>query len=319
MAPYVITVVYGGEWRFSATGLSFVGEKTSKVFILNNPITFERLEEKVRSRFNIDAAVGLEFNHLHPLKLLRSPLKVDCDADFEEFLALTTLANVKFAVELCVSKKFLPQSTVDADARESWRSFTSEQLQLVEYNMNLVQNIVEKDSTSVMSDLKMKSVKVENMEEDDWSQGSESETESDAEVWRNLYSSMQGRDTLKEEWDDSASSQLVLPNNSSEILYVGKTFVSRQAAKDALTILSVTQTFGFRVTKSEPRYFRVHCMDAKCNWKMHLKTVSQTSYVVTLYNEKHTCTWDARTKYCKKAPSSVVARLIEPRCALCTK
>ena len=69
MATHVITVIYGGKWLFDESGPTFVGQTTSKVFILDDSITLQGLSEKVHNRFNVDSAFELEFNHLHPFKV----------------------------------------------------------------------------------------------------------------------------------------------------------------------------------------------------------------------------------------------------------
>ena len=105
MATHIITVVCGGKWLVNDSCPTFVGDTTSKVFMIDETITLHGLTGKVHNRFNIDSALELKFNHLHPFKFLRAPLNVECDADLKEFLRLCELQDVKFAVELCFSIK----------------------------------------------------------------------------------------------------------------------------------------------------------------------------------------------------------------------
>ena len=73
--------------------------------------------------------------YLHPFKVLRGPLTVECDADLKEFLELSKLDDVKFAVELCVSIK------TDND-KEDQQTFPADSLELVKivnkYNQNKI-------------------------------------------------------------------------------------------------------------------------------------------------------------------------------------
>ena len=308
MATHVITVIYGGKWLFDESGPTFAGHTTSKVFILDDSITLQGLSEKVHNRFNVDSAFELEFNHLHPFKVLRGPLTVECDADLKEFLELSKLDDVKFAVELCVSIK------TDND-KEDQQTFPADSLELVTCNPNITNIVTEENSMTLIGDNRMKGVLLEDIGDDMYSGNSDTPSDEDsaAEIWSTLYSSAHRRETTLEDWDADSPTMPIMNQNSEKLIYIGKTFESRNAVKNALRILSITEIFGFRVAKSEPRYYRVHCVDPNCKWKVHVKTFGQTWHEVTVYDDMHTCTWDIRSKHCKKPSSSVVASIIKSR------
>ena len=291
MEPHVITVVFGGSWVFADTSLEFVGNTTSKVFLLYDSTTLQDLKRKVCTRFNVDSVLELQFSHLHPCKKLKAPLIVDCDTDLKEFLDISALDGVDYAVELCVSIQAQPLAIVDTADRESVKS-----VGLIEYDRGQNHMIV---------DTQMQTVRSDDMYDDN-------DIDCDADTWRRLHSSMRSRDKTIEDCKDDSSSMSSFNNTSSSTMYIGRTFESKKEMKDALRILSVTEIFGYRVTRSQPKYFRAHCVDTSCRWKLHVNTISQNCYEVSAYNGLHTCTWDVRTSNCRQAPSSVVASIIQP-------
>lgn len=317
MSSNIVTVVYGGKWRVAETGLLFDGNTTSKAFVLEDTITLLTLREKVCSRFNVDESVELEFSHLHPFKRLRVPLKVDSDADLKEFLLLSKLDGVNFSVELCVTNT-LPLEIVGHEFQ-----FTAETVELLETDERYSTNLDIIENVSIFDE--NQDVPQDDMDVDRFSYSSNAENNesfsdnSNDEYWNERYEMMNRKgNTVDERGAGSYTTDSIVTRVTQcpRVMYVGKTFESRQAIKDALYIMSMTDIFGFEVKKSTPKYYRAACIDRNCGWRLHTKRISAICHEVILYRDIHTCTWDTRTRHSRHAPSNVIAGLIQSRCIL---
>ena len=54
-----------------------------------------------------------------------------------------------------------------------------------------------------------------------------------------------------------------------DLMNVGKIFSSKEELKTAVTMMSLADTFGYKVKESTPKYFRARCVDDSCKWAIH--------------------------------------------------
>lgn len=270
--------------------LVFVGDVSSKVIVINQPMSMYEMKTEIINRFiNSDSlAPNLQFSHLHPFKKTMEPFLIENDSDLRSFFQMSEVKEVNWTLPLyaTVVKEIIEDRVT--------HSMNDENQLVLHADSYFKDTYVMEDSFCVQND----DVDCINNANDTDDNGDDTEIESGI-----------SSTTMSTNYSESISSR-----KGVIIIAVGQLFKTKEHLKDAIALLAAQETFAYRVKKTTPSYYRTVCVDKSCDWKIHGAILTgSTIFQILKYNQEHSCSLEVRIGK-RRAPNyKLVAEKIKPR------
>ena len=103
MGSAILTVCFGGQWKKEDGIWVYVGNKSSKAFVIEKDISVEGLKRTIVDRFNVDVGkCNVMLSHMHPSNEQIEPFCIDADGDLKAFFKINEMSNVGWSLPLYV-------------------------------------------------------------------------------------------------------------------------------------------------------------------------------------------------------------------------
>ncbi|XP_010424043.1 PREDICTED: uncharacterized protein LOC104709074 [Camelina sativa] len=96
-----------------------------------------------------------------------------------------------------------------------------------------------------------------------------------------------------------------------DVMYVGRTFKTKDEFKIAMYIHAINQVFRFRFVRYNKCYLVAQCVDKLCDWRVYAHQIGDTEeYEVRKVKLEHVCDVETRGQFTKHATSKVTSALL---------
>lgn len=101
---------------------------------------------------------------------------------------------------------------------------------------------------------------------------------------------------------------------ADSIVKNGKHFRSKEALQATLEICAMKYNFDYRVTKSDPTFWCIRCVDKVCKWRLRAECLKGSTYFkINKYVAKHNCAPSKKSKVSRTPSARTIGQLIMHR------